>query len=79
MFDLHWSIGPHPQDRRQALHQRTLAHRMYEPAAENSRKAACTGKTKVKKSAHEDATISVRLGEQVWFCCKIVLSRRRAA
>ena len=26
MFDLHWSIGPHPQDRRQALHQRTLAH-----------------------------------------------------
>ena len=26
MFDLHWSIGPQPQDRRQALHQRTLAH-----------------------------------------------------
>ena len=26
LFDLHWSIGPHPQDRRQALHQRTLAH-----------------------------------------------------
>ena len=26
IFDLHWSIGPHPQDRRQALHQRTLAH-----------------------------------------------------